>query len=354
MQKYKTYEVDFSTHLANIHNTLWLDRKLLSELLTIRAPSKKEGPVSDYILNFIVKNSISCKVEVDYHGNLFIVKGKNNLYPCIIAHMDEVCGDVDARVVIDLGNIMVGLDPNTGESAGCPGDDRVGVYCALELLRVLPHCKICFFVEEEIGAANGSKQADLTFFKDCTFILQADRTDNYEWITDSNGGQICSNAFTKASMKWLRTYSYEESTFGSFTDCGVLSSRGVGISCVNLGAGYYDSHSSYEKVCINDVENVLNLMYSICLHLSHKRWLNIFDIGYAYKYERPKQSASTYISKQYTNQYKSSKQDEWKDWDDIDDISVLDVSDFPIETDCEFCQDFSCSECTALLAVSHE
>jgi hypothetical protein len=257
-----------------------MNKPLLIELLTILGPSEEEDLVIDYILKWLIANEPTCTLDIDLFGNLFITKGKATVYPCIVAHMDEVCGEQEARVIIDLNNVLVGLDPNTGDPAGCPGDDRVGIYCALELLKALPACKIAFFVEEEIGARRGSAQVDLHFFRDCSFILQADRAGDDEIIVESNGGNICSKELQTSISKLVKEYEYRFSELGTFTDCGVLAARNVGISCINLGAGYYDNHSEREKVCPTAVENCLNIMYEICLSHSDKRWLNKFKNKY--------------------------------------------------------------------------
>jgi tripeptide aminopeptidase len=274
MNKYYSSYFSFDSIKANKENKLKINKPLLIDLLGILGLSEEEDLVIDYIIKYVVASDPKVILDIDMYGNLFFTKGKADIYPCIVAHMDEVCGDQEARVIIDLNNVLVGLDPNTGDPAGCPGDDRVGVYCALELMKVLPVCKVAFFVEEEIGARKGSGQAQLDFFKNCSFILQADRAGDDEIIVESNGGNICSKDFQDNISKLIKSYNYKFSDMGSFTDCGVLSKRGVGISCINLGAGYYNNHSDREKVCPTAVENCLNIMYEICLAHSNKKWPN--------------------------------------------------------------------------------
>jgi di/tripeptidase len=334
---------NFGTHKANKNNTLPLNKDLLKDLLSLSAGSGHEDKVRDYILSFI-KSLPEITYTVDRKGNLYIIKGKADVYPCVVAHMDEVCPAVAQRIVVELNNVFIGLDPNSGDHAGCPGDDRVGIYCALELLRLLPACKVCFFVEEEIGAKNGSGQAPLQFFIDCSFILQADRMGNNELIVESNGGTICSEEFMEAIDRLSEQYEYDFSEDGIFTDCGVLSRREVGISCINLGAGYYDSHSNEEKVCLTDVENVLNLMYKICLDYAGRRWLNEFQPYYS------KYAYKTYKSVSSAAKPASKIDDRLKHrWDDgYDDIWEADGKDFAVPAvtlPCDECLDFNCKGC---------
>lgn len=308
---------DFSKKTANEANTLKINVALLKDLLNIQAPSGKEEPVMQYIQDFIETNKINCTLQYDKNGNMFITKGVADHYPCIVAHMDEVCGESSSRIVIELNNVLIGINPNTGEHAGCPGDDRVGVYCALELLMVLDYCKICFFVEEEIGAGRGSQMAPLNFYNDCAFILQADRASDDEMIVCSNGGEICSEAFKSEISAVVSAYNYRFSDGGTFTDCGVLSSRGVGVSCINLGAAYFDNHSMDEKVCVTGVENVLNLMYRISTDFAYQKWPNThtkYQRTYTYSKYGGGYSSGGYSSKGYSTY--DDYDDYYTDWHD--------------------------------------
>lgn len=283
MRKYSSYydtARDFSKNKSNEKNDLPIDLPLLKELLALKGPSGEEDAVRDFIVKWIFANCNDCTI-INSGGNLLVTKGKEELYPCVVAHMDEVCGDGKGeRTIVELNNVLVGLSSDTAEFDGCPGDDRVGVYVALEMLRTLPACKVAFFVEEEIGAGGGSYAIRLNFFEDCTFILQADRAENDEFITKSNGGNICSKEFVSAVYDLLDVYSYYPSDGGTFTDVGVLSKRGVDVCCVNFGAGYYDNHTNYEKVCISDVENVMNLIYKLCTKFAFRRWDHKFEQTY--------------------------------------------------------------------------
>lgn len=269
---------------------LTLDRQLLIDLLSIVAPSEHEEPVRKYILDWLktLVGYKDLKVTLDSKKNIFITKGESDCYPCIVAHMDEFAGMLgDSRRIVDLGKILVGLDEQTGDHCGCPGDDRAGVCIALQLLRELPDCKVAFFVEEEIGARNGSGQVELSFFDDCAFVLQVDREGYSEIITHSNGGRICSEEFEIALNEIGAPYEYTSSEYGTFTDCGVLSKRGVGVSCINLSAGYFMSHTVSEKVIPDLVENVLNLSYEVCTTLTYQRWENEFEEHKRSKFQTP-------------------------------------------------------------------
>ena len=113
---------DFSQKKSHASNTLKINKELLKGLLGTIAPSGEEAAMSAFIIKWISANKINCNYTIDKNENIFITKGKADVYPCVVAHMDEVCGDTKARQIIELDNVLVGINPRTGEWAGCPGD----------------------------------------------------------------------------------------------------------------------------------------------------------------------------------------------------------------------------------------
>lgn len=325
-------DVDFSTHKYNPNNIIEIDKSLLKELLSLQAPSRYEFEVQNFIWDWVEANVSDIDMTYDSNGNIFITKGTIDVYPCVVAHMDEVNDYSSDRTILELGNIFIGMNAKTGEAAGCPGDDRCGVYVALELLRLLPAIKVAFFVEEEIGARAGSGFCDMSFFNDVAFVLQADRNGNNEIINETNGLIVSSKDFDIALQNVMELYDYHFSV-GTFTDVGVLAERNVGVSCINIGAGYYDAHSAEEKVCIPDVENTLNLMYRIS-NLSFQKWKHEAKDAYENLYSS--YSINDWRKNRYgfidTDHYDENDCDYDYDkdivnvsFDDLDDISDLDM-----------------------------
>jgi len=155
------------------------------------------------------------------------------------------------------------------------------------MLRLLDDVKVAFFVEEEVGCC-GSTAADLKFFDNAIFILQADRKDSQDFITHTNGTTVSSAEFQAVIGDLLKDYNFNLSPNGSSTDVGKLVTRGVGISCANVSSGYYGAHSTEEKVCISDLENTMNFFFHIATNkeVLEKRWL--------YVPEPPKTYTSSY------------------------------------------------------------
>ena len=113
---------DFSKKTFNENNSYKVNKRMLKQLLEIQAPSKNEEPIQKFILSFINANKISCEISTDKLGNILVKKGESDYFPCVVSHMDEVNSLQSGRAIIELNNFFTGLNPNTGEPAGCPGD----------------------------------------------------------------------------------------------------------------------------------------------------------------------------------------------------------------------------------------
>lgn len=277
MQKQTKYtpRVNYNTHEVNYYNIFSLDEKLLVDLFSIVSESYHEEEMREFILNFIKNNIPKAVIEYDIYGNLYITKTADkapNYYPAIVSHMDEVISDCSNRVIVKANNIMMGLNSETGDFAGIGGDDKCGIYICLELLRILDHVKVAFFIAEETGG-DGSGVCDLTFFDDCRFILQPDRYGNSSVITDTNGLYVTGVEFEEAITNIMYDYAYCLDAKGTFTDIGVLAKRGVGIAVSNISCGYYNQHTEEEVVCLADLENSLNFIYRIMIDLEDIRFM---------------------------------------------------------------------------------
>jgi hypothetical protein len=128
----------------------------------------------------------------------------------------------------------------------------------------LKECKAAFFVDEEVGC-HGSGAADIGFFSDCRFILQADRRGGSDWVTNISG-PLGSDAFQKAVKPFLKAYGYAP-TSGAMSDVMALRDGMVGISCANMSAGYHNPHQPSEWISVPQLENCVSMIIAICLGL---------------------------------------------------------------------------------------
>lgn len=236
-----------------------MNKELLFQLYSIHSPSGKEKKMR----KFLRKQARACgatSIETDAFGNLLIVKGESDTYPCLAAHIDQV-QDFHSKdfTVVEIDGDVLAWSPKCHRQQGLGADDKNGIFVCLELLRRFDVMKVAFFVGEETGCV-GSSQVDLSFFKDCRFIIEPDRMHGDDLITSMFCGRVCSDDFISAIG--YDKYGYREER-GSITDVGKLVERGVGISCLNLSCGYYNAHTDEEITILSELENCMELVAHI-------------------------------------------------------------------------------------------
>lgn len=233
--------------------------ELLKTLYNISSPSGSEGDMIDFLLEHLEGRGI--KAWKDEVGNVYAIKGKAKTYPCIVAHTDEVHEPKpDGFKVVEQYGVLFGYDFDKIEPCGIGADDKNGIWVALRLLDELPALKAAFFVEEEIGCG-GSSVADISFFDDCRYVVQCDKSNNSFFVTDIYGTELCSKGFIKACSP--EKYGYKE-TDGALTDVYTLKSNGLGVSVVNISCGYYNPHTSQEATSIADLTKCYRFAKHIC------------------------------------------------------------------------------------------
>ena len=106
------------------------DIKLLLRILANQAKSFDDKAQLKFALNIIqeLKNiTTKFKYEFDIYGNLYITKGSSDLYPCVVAHLDQVHKYVKHFSIKKLGDWIIGFDDKEGIQVGCGADDKVKV-----------------------------------------------------------------------------------------------------------------------------------------------------------------------------------------------------------------------------------
>jgi tripeptide aminopeptidase len=268
--------INFNEHLA-------------IELFSIQTKSGNEAEMKIYISKYA--NDLGANVEFDKKGNLYVTKGKAKVKPCIASHMDTVHSDVKEMDVFSRNGRLIALDENS-KRTGVGGDDRCGIYVALEMLRVLDDVKAVFFVEEETGC-KGSNEANLDWFKDVSFVLQCDRKGYGTMVTKASNKShknidLVSEDFSKDISSIISSYGVETGDGGS-TDVVKMKTNGLEVSVANIECGYYLPHSKDEYVEISEFEDVMNMVHSMCVSLGDKK--------YHHKWEKPApvQYSSTHV-----------------------------------------------------------
>jgi len=229
---------------------------LLLKILTTETESGNQEAMRELILAELA--ALGCNIETDTAGNIYATKGTGKTLPCFAAHMDTVHGVTgDGIAVCTLNGLATGINPKTMQQTGIGGDDKCGIYCALECLRRLPACKVVFFTDEEIGCI-GASQCDLGFFSDCRWVISADRRGREDFVTDI-GGALSSEKFQRDVAPLLKKHGLKPCQ-GALADVMELRDRQVGVSVANMSAAYYNPHTPGEYINLNELEEIISFL----------------------------------------------------------------------------------------------
>lgn len=231
----------------------------LKEVLSTQATSYDYGDTLDFITAKCYELGAS-NVEIDQHDNLYVTKGKADVYPCVVSHTDTVHDIYRGYKVYSVKGNFVAFDSDKMEQVGVGGDDKVGIWICLEALRHFDNIKVCFFAQEEIGCV-GSSVADKDFFKDVGYAFECDRKGNNDFVQESSGVKMFGDTFKNLISTTLKKYGYSIKS-GGLTDVHEIA-QDMGIACANMSCGYYNPHSKTEYVNIKDAIHTLGLVVDL-------------------------------------------------------------------------------------------
>jgi tripeptide aminopeptidase len=312
-----------------------LMKEKLLNVLSIQSESYDVTRMNEFIINQVIEMGLIPVIEKD---NIYVTKGNAINYPCIVSHTDSVhkiIPDEDYTILHD-DNMAMGFNKRIKSPSGCGGDDKVGIFICLELLRDMQDIKVAFFRDEEVGC-DGSYDANMEFFNDVRFILQCDRKGNNDFVNEIYGAQLQSKRFKKDVSKIISLYGYHFAS-GMLTDVYALNQSGVGVSVANMSCGYYNPHCDDEVVMFDDVENCLMMCRDIMMSMT-----SVYECAYTPKKTYP----TSYMSK-YSSYY------DWDGWSDdytsanknANEWSKCQACDESIEAKyLTYSRDFNCDVC---------
>lgn len=272
--------------------------KLLLETMSVQSYTYETKKMQKFILNQLQKMKL--KHTKDKYGNIYVTKGTADLYPTMVCHIDtvhEVNNDVQ---VVVLNDSAIAVDTKTKRQYGIGGDDKVGIYITLEMLKMFDNFKAVFFLDEEAGCV-GSRQADFSFFNDSTIVLECDRRGISDFVVDISGTKLSNEEFIGDISDILKANG-RQTVSGGLTDVAEISERNP-VQVANMSCGYYRPHTSEEYIVLSEVEATKNMCFEILDRTKHKR------------YEMPLDNRTLSISN-YRSRYNAK--DEWG-WDfDLD------------------------------------
>ena len=218
--------------------------ELLRDLYQIHSPSGKEYPMVKFVCRYVSTHIPEAQVEVDFWGNIYITKGKpGEGYPTLSCHLDQVqlLHSPDFKVV-ETDEMIYGYSDVHRRREGLGADDKNGIWICLRCLEGCPRLKVFMAVMEEKGML-GSRLAKMSFFKDSLYVIEPDSRDG-GIVKHTLRGTPCS------SDDFIRALGLEAHGFkvvpGRGTDILALKQNGLGVSCLNVGTGYYHPHKNDE------------------------------------------------------------------------------------------------------------
>lgn len=220
----------------------------------------------------------------DKYGNIYVTKGDADLYPTMVCHIDTVHKINNNVQVVQLDDVLLAIDTETKKRYGIGGDDKVGVYITLELLKQFDNFKAVFFLDEEVGCV-GSSQADFTFFNDSTIVLECDRRGYNDFVTSISGTKLSDSKLQNDIDNILKKYNRTK-CIGGITDVGEIAENNP-VQVANMSCGYYDPHTDNEYIIISEVESTKQMCYEILQSTANKRYeidldkRTTYGIGYS-------------------------------------------------------------------------
>lgn len=289
------------------------DLQLLKKLYSIERSWREEHRIVSFIINYCHKElkESNIEFELDHYGNLFITKSTTNpdAFACVIAHMDTCQNYKMQRKIYMQGNKILATYKD-GTSAGLGADDSNGIFIALKLLKEIDNIKVLFTVEEETGGTGAREAAaNVDFFSDVMYLIQADRRGSHDLIVHTNGIDSASPDFIKRISSISKKYNYFNAQ-GTFTDVGILAEE-TRISGINVSCGYYYEHTEREYTNYTELLNCYKFIKSIILETK--------DENKFYTIEVPERKYG-YVKSIYPSEY----------------------DDLP----CDHCRTFDCMHCT--------
>ena len=236
------------------------NKQLLIDILSVQSETYNSVDMENFIMDRLDEMYLEYIID---NGNIYVAKGEASSYPCIVSHMDTVHKIIpkDRYKIMQDDYCAMGFDRGLNMPTGCGGDDKVGIFICLTMLKYLDNVKVVFFRDEEVGCV-GSSGAHIPFFDDARFILQCDRKGNKDFVNNIFGLDLQSSAFSADVLTIIKRYGYEFSD-GGMTDVYQLALDGVGVSVANMSCGYHNPHSDDEIVVFDEVGNCMDMVYDI-------------------------------------------------------------------------------------------
>jgi tripeptide aminopeptidase len=246
--------------------------ELLKKLLSVPSYTFHEEKMVACLVDEVNRRGVArCgRATVDEHNNVYIVKGDARFAPCVAAHIDSVHRWNEARIVQQDG-IIFAVD-NQGHPLGPGGDDKTGIFVALELLARFQNISVALFAAEEVGAV-GARRAKAEFFERVAYVIEFDCPGAGLLSYTSGRTRLFKNdgPFIKRALPVLQRHGSTKWQHHPFSDVKALRQR-FDIEAMNLSCGYHAWHRNDEYINLAEVAAALNLGEELIRALGEQRF----------------------------------------------------------------------------------
>lgn len=262
---------------------------LLRKLVVIPTVTRNTAHMEAYLMNELATIP-GVTVTIDA-GNIYATRGtvaSGKFYPCVVAHTDTV-HSINYNVQPFLyGDTLFAMDVSRWEQFGTGGDDKCGIFVAIMCLRLFNNIKVAFFRDEE-GGCIGSNLADMKWFDDCGFVIQADRRGRYDVTKEISGMPMLSKEFMEHFEAIIKKHS-RIYVSGMMTDVQALVRKGLKVCACNISCGYYEPHTSKEVINLHHLQETLMFVIDLLAEVGDAE----FPFPNRYKEEKHYSTYNTY------------------------------------------------------------
>lgn len=248
-----------------------------------------------------------------HDGNIYVIRGEADLYPCVVAHTDTVHRNQKHIHCVRIGDKLCAIEGKKMEQTGTGGDDKVGILIALECIRKFKNIKVVFFRDEESGC-RGSANANMDFFKNTTMVIQCDRRGRYDITEKINGLEMVTEEFKTAIKPLIETFK-RNWVDGMMTDVLELAQKKLQVVCMNLSCGYYDPHTDRETINMLHMQETMAFVYELIEQFGDRQWLIPKRERKYVNYSPPVTGYSNYHGRSYNEGDYDGWDSSWGKWE---------------------------------------
>lgn len=191
------------------------------------------------------------------------IYSKGSIPLMLVAHMDTVHREQPTICKSDDEKIWMAPE-------GIGGDDRSGIWIILEIMKK-HDVHVLFTQGEEVGCVGATDFTTCGIYPEINFMVEVDRKGDDDAVFYD-----CGNEEFKDFI--IETTGYVES-YGSFSDISVLAPH-LNRAAVNLSSGYYNPHTNYEYINLDDMKNTRKAIESI---IEEMNWDKVYNYQKKYK-----------------------------------------------------------------------